>query len=116
MRFLSFSSIIFSIVCLIISHRIIAYIFFYKPFLNKFLNNGSTFDIKHVGNQRVTSFTTVITTMFRFKKSKHSDENYLKSSKTMFDSIKGPLIAFVDNFWAEKFIEMCKNKNITGLK
>lgn len=68
----------------------------------------------YLGDQSRVSFTTVITTLFRFNKSKHSNDKYDKWSNTMLNSIRAPLVAFVDRTWATKFIERCQANNITG--
>lgn len=61
-------------------------------------------------------FTTVVTTLFHFERSKHQDKNYEKWSETLLASISVPLIAYVDTFWADKFIQKCNKYNVTGNK
>lgn len=75
-------------------------------------NNHS--NIYYIGNQSLESFTTVITTLFDLKKSKHKQNEYDKWSETMLKSMGAPLVAYVDNFWAEKFIKRCNELNLTG--
>lgn len=71
--------------------------------------------IEYIGNQSWQSYTTVITVLFNFKKSKHKHNEYEKWSEKMLKSIGAPFVAFVDNFWAERFIKHSKNFNLTGL-
>ena len=61
-------------------------------------------------------YTTVVTTLFRFNKSKHSDEKYEKWSDTLLASVSVPLIAYVDTYWADKIIKKYNKYNVTGEK
>lgn len=61
-------------------------------------------------------FTTVVTTLFHFERSKHPDKSYENWSETLLASISVPLIAYVDTYWADKFIQKCNKYNVTGDK
>lgn len=70
--------------------------------------------IKYVGNRNITSFSTVVTCLFRTARSKHSNLAYSKWSHTLIKSLSSPLIAFVDVTWADFFIEKLTAANLTG--
>lgn len=72
-------------------------------------------EIKYIGNQSRESFTTVLSTLFYFNKSKHLSRKYEKWSNKMLQSLGAPLIMYVDEYWADYFITKCIEKNITGL-
>lgn len=82
-------------------------------YLNKF--NNHFYKVFRVGNQSNFSNITIMTSMFRFHKSKHTTEDYIKWSSTMFDSIGSPLVAYVDQYWSKRVIILCQRKNLTAL-
>ena len=76
-----------------------------------------SYEIIYIGNRKPKPyFTTVVTTLFHFERSKHPDISYEKWSETLLASIYVPLIAYVDTYWAEKFIQKCNKYNVTGDK
>ena len=76
-----------------------------------------SYEIKYIGNRKPKPyFTTVVTTLFHFERSKHPDTSYEKWSETLLASISVPLIAYVDTYWADKFIQKCNKYNVTGNK
>ena len=78
-------------------------------FVNR--NNGKTV---YLGDLQRTCYTTVVTTLFLFGKSKHSREDYDRWSNTMIKSIGAPIVAIVDFNWEKKFIERARLYNLTG--
>ena len=62
------------------------------------------YEVTYIGDQQQTSFTTVVTVLFQFNKSKHSSGDYDKWSSTMLSSLSGPFVAFVDYEWAPNLI------------
>lgn len=76
---------------------------------------SSVYNITYFGaafNQ--TSYGTVVCSMFRFGKSKHSVKSYEDWTDNMMKSVSGPIVAFVDFYWADKFIEKSKLYNRSG--
>lgn len=95
--------------------------------LNKATRNGaknksdlkiradSAYEIRYLKNQKpIRTETTVVTTLFQFNKSKHSNKKYDRWSTKMIASMGVPIVAYVDFFWADKFIEKCNKYNLTG--
>lgn len=76
---------------------------------------SSVLEIKYIGNQSRESFTTVLSTLFYFKKSKHNPRKYKEWSNKMLKSLGAPLIMYVDSYWADYVITKCIENNITGL-
>lgn len=77
----------------------------------------SDYQTIHVGkqtNRTMNTNITIVTTLFHFNKSKHSDSDYDKWSETMIKSLASPFVAFVDNYWADTFIKRCNQYNLTG--
>ena len=74
-------------------------------------NNGKTV---YLGDQRRICYTTIVTTLFLFGKSKHSKDDYDRWSNTMIKSIGAPIVAIVDYNWEKKFIERARHYNLTG--
>lgn len=76
-----------------------------------------SYDVRYLTDRKLAKryLTTVVTTLFHFEKSKHADSSYEKWSDTMLASMGGPIIAYVDHYWADKFIEKCKSYNLTGI-
>lgn len=74
----------------------------------------SPYDIKYIGDQSRTSYTTVLTTLFHFVKSKHREDEYEKWFKNMLTSVDAALIAYVDEYWADEFVRQCRRHNRTG--
>lgn len=68
-----------------------------------------------IGNNRSAGIT-IVTLMFQFNKSKHSNAQYDHWSNTMMASLSSPFVAYVDNFWSKVFIERCNRYNLTGNK
>lgn len=73
------------------------------------------YDVIQVGNQSRFNSITIMTSMFRFHKSKHPIEDYIKWSSTMFNSIGSPLVAYVDQYWSQRVIKLCQKRNLTAL-
>lgn len=69
---------------------------------------------RYIGNQSIESFGTVITILFHFNKSKHKSDEYEKWSEAMIKSIGAPMVAYVDDFWANKLIKLCIKQNLIG--
>ena len=98
---------------------ILYYFFWYNPKPDVYILNDpvfSTYEIKYLGDQTRESRTTVLTTLFHFGKSKHRVKEYEKWFSKMLASLGAPLIAYVDYYWAPKFIEKCQQYNLTGNK
>ena len=74
-------------------------------------NNGKTV---YLGDQKRICYTTVVTTLFLFGKSKHSRDDYERWSNTMIKSIGAPIVAVVDFNWEKRFIERARLYNLTG--
>ena len=74
----------------------------------------SDYKVVYLGNQQITSYTTVVTTLFQFGKSKHSSGDYDVWSTTMIKSLGAPIVAFIDFNWEKKFLERAKEFNLTG--
>lgn len=74
----------------------------------------SNYKIVYLGNQQHTSYSTVVTTLFFFGKSKHSSSNYDAWSNTMIKSLGVPFVAFIDFYWEKSFLERAKQYNLTG--
>lgn len=74
----------------------------------------SNYKIVYLGNQQRTSYSTVVTTLFLFGKSKHSSSNYDEWSNTMIKSLGAPIVAFIDFNWEKSFLERAKQYNVTG--
>jgi len=122
-KFLNFSKsciiiviIIFVVIFLFTPKDQIPVFYISKSSPDEFITNSeySIYEIKHLGNPKHISLTTVVTTLFRFSKSKHASDAYDEWSKTMIKSMGAPIVAFIDYNWANKFIERCKLNNITG--
>ena len=77
-----------------------------------FVNNNSK--TVYLGDLQRTCYTTVVTTLFLFDKSKHSKDDYERWSNTMIKSIGAPIVAIVDYNWEKKFIERARHYNLTG--
>jgi hypothetical protein len=89
-----------------------------RVFYVNLINNNEkeikeTYKITYLGYQRQSSYTTVVTVLFQFGKSKHSSDDYEKWSSTMISSLSGPVIAFVDYKWEQKFIDKFTKSNTT---
>lgn len=105
---------------------IIAIIIFLKKFYSNqelFISNienksESRFDnnykIVYFGDQRRISYTTIVTTLFLFEKSKHSSKEYNIWTNAMLKSLGVPIVAFVDYNWEKTFLERSKQNNLTG--
>lgn len=89
-----------------------------ESFINETPNELDIFDsnykIVYLGNQQRTSYSTVVTTLFLFGKSKHSSSNYDEWSNTMIKSLGVPIVAFIDFNWEKSFLERAKQYNLTG--
>lgn len=70
-------------------------------------------------NTSSTSPITIVTTLFRFNKAKHTKEDYLKWAHTMLESLGSPFIAFVDpisaKFFQQYFTSNNSKININGV-
>ena len=98
---------------------------FYKVLHKKFninnkiqeseINNfDNDYKIVYLGDQRQTSHTTIVTSLFLFRKSKHSRNDYDKWSNTMIKSMGAPFVAFIDFNWEKRFLDRSKKNNLTG--
>lgn len=76
--------------------------------------NNSNDKIIQIGKLNETSNITIITTMFKIPKSKHSTKDYKKWSAKFFSSLGSPLVAYVDEFWSEIFIKECILRNLNA--
>ena len=96
---------------------LILYEHIHLNFIDKRLKEAdSRVQVVHLGKQNgAKSFITVVTALFLFNKSKHSNSSYDNWSHTMIKSIGVPMVAFVDNKTAPIFIQRCISNNITGL-
>ena len=70
--------------------------------------------IIYFGDRQRISYTTVLTTMYFFGKSKHSKKDYEKWSGTMTRSIGAPIVAYIDTKVEEKMIKRFRDYNLTG--
>lgn len=70
--------------------------------------------IIYFGDRQRISYTTVLTTMYYFGKSKHSKKDYEKWSGTMTRSIGAPIVAYIDTKVEEKMIKRFRDYNLTG--
>lgn len=109
--------IILGVVLITLTILIFYYFFWYNPKPDVYILKDpvfSTYEIKYIGDQTRESRTTVLTTLFHFSKSKHRVKEYEKWFSKMLASLGAPLIAYVDYYWAPKFIEKCRHYNLTG--
>ena len=67
-----------------------------------------------IGDRNVTTKVTIVTLMFHVSKSKHSASEYKKWFESMSKSIGQPFVAYVDEYWSERFIQSCNERNLTG--
>lgn len=85
--------------------------------INQIYDQMPTYEIRYLNNKKKAVFDiTVITQLFHFEKSKHTDEEYKKWSKTLVASVAdSPIVAYVDYFWADQFVDTCNQFNLSGL-
>lgn len=74
----------------------------------------NVYKIIYFGNQQRYSYSTVVTTLFLFKKSKHTIINYETWSTTMIKSLGVPIVAFIDYNWEKSILKKAKKYNLTG--
>ena len=101
---------------IIICLTLLSTIAIFKVSLESYENNDNESEYKIVilGDEQRTSYITVVTTLFLFGRSKHSKNQYGAWSNTMLKSLGAPIVAFIDFNWEQKFIERCRENNITG--
>ena len=68
-----------------------------------------------IGKENTTSNVTIVTMLLKIPKSKHSNDDYKKWSSTMIHSIGVPFVAYIDVYWSESFIKLCRERKLNGI-
>ena len=68
-----------------------------------------------IGKENTINNVTIVTMLIKIPKSKHSNEDYNKWSSKMIDSIGVPFVAYIDEYWSESFIKLCRERKLNGI-
>ena len=69
----------------------------------------------YLGDQNMTSYTTIVTTLFIFTiNKKRSNSSYYEWSGRMIKSLGAPVVAYIGSSLEEVFTKRFKESNLTG--